>query len=60
MLREFLSGVTLLELPLVAMGLFMVMFVAVLVRVSRRSRSAGYRHMAELPLQDDTAGRSAR
>jgi cbb3-type cytochrome oxidase subunit 3 len=56
MLREFLNSLGstgLYALPLVAMGIFLAMFVAVLVRTSQRARAPEYRRMADLPLQDD-------
>lgn len=57
MLREWLSGAVLLDLPIVAMLLFLLMFVMVLWRVVVRRRSADYQAMAALPLADDTAER---
>ena len=54
MLREFLSEVSLLHLPIAAMLLFLFLFVAVVWRVSRRSRASTYREMAQLPLDDRT------
>jgi len=56
MLRNFLSSVALLDLPLIAMGIFIAFFLAVLVRVSQRSRKGEYAHMASLPLADDHRG----
>lgn len=56
MLRQFLSNIALLDLPLIAMGIFVAFFLAVLVRVSQRSRKNEYAHMASLPLQDDDRG----
>lgn len=56
MLRQFLSGTSLFDLPLIAMGIFVTIFVAVLVRTSQRARAAEYRRMAHLPLQDDSKG----
>ena len=56
MLRQFLSGIGLLDLPLIAMGIFVAFFLAVLVRVSQRARAAEYRRMASLPLADDAQG----
>jgi cbb3-type cytochrome oxidase subunit 3 len=59
MLREFLNslgGAGLYALPLVAMGIFLAMFVAVLVRTSQKARAPEYRRMADLPLQDDIKG----
>lgn len=56
MLRQFLSSTTLYSLPLIAMGIFLVIFVTVLVRTHQKARSAEYREMANLPLQDDIQG----
>jgi hypothetical protein len=56
MLREFLSGASSFDLPVIAMGIFVAMFAAVIVRVVQRSRAAEYRRMAALPLQDDVTG----
>jgi hypothetical protein len=57
-LRQFLSGVDLFDLPLIATGIFVAMFFAVLLRVSQRRRVTEYRRMASLPLSDDAAERS--
>lgn len=57
MLRDFLSGIALFDLPLIAMGIFIAFFLAVLLRVSQRSRKQEYVHMASLPLEDDIRGR---
>lgn len=56
MLRQFLSSTTLYDLPLIAMGIFGAIFLTVLVRTHRKARSAEYREMANLPLQDDIHG----
>jgi hypothetical protein len=53
MLRTFLSGIDVLELPIVAMGIFIFLFAAVLLRVSKKARAAEYKRMAALPLEDD-------
>lgn len=50
MLRTFLADIPLHQLPIAAMVLFLVLFVLVLLRVSRRARSEAYRRMAHLPL----------
>jgi hypothetical protein len=55
MLRQFLDGVELFDLPLIATGIFVAMFLAVLVRVGQRARAPEYRRMATLPLADDAA-----
>lgn len=53
MLRKFLEGITLTDLPVVAMLLFLAIFLAVIVRVFQRARFAEYDRMSNLPLQDD-------
>ena len=53
MIREFLATTMLFDLPLIAMGIFVAIFVPVLMRTSQRSRAEEYRRMASLPLQDD-------
>lgn len=60
MLREWLTGAVLLDLPIVAMLLFLLLFGAVIWRVSTRRRTEGYRRMAALPLADDVDGRILR
>lgn len=60
MLREWLTGSALLDLPIAAMLLFLLMFLGVVWRVSARHRRATYRQMAELPLADDTVRRVCR
>ena len=60
MLRQLLSSASLFDLPLIATGMFVLIFVGVLVRVSRRARAAEYRRMASLPLADDQQLRSER
>jgi cbb3-type cytochrome oxidase subunit 3 len=54
MLRDWLSGTSLLDLPVVAMCLFLFFFLAVLWRVTRRGHAQGYDEMARLPLHDDS------
>ena len=56
MLRNLLDATADLRLPILAMLIFLAMFLAVLVRVLQRARAAGYQHMASLPLDDDTHG----
>ncbi len=56
MLREFLSATSLFNLPLVAMGIFIAFFFAVLVRIGQRTRATEYQRMANLPLDDETPG----
>jgi cbb3-type cytochrome oxidase subunit 3 len=53
MLRELFSRLHLFDLPLIAMGIFVAIFVGVLWRVSRRHRRTEYQRMAHLPLADD-------
>jgi hypothetical protein len=38
------------------MGIFVAMFLAVLVRASQKSRRGEYSRMADLPLQHDSEG----
>jgi cbb3-type cytochrome oxidase subunit 3 len=56
MLQTWLSGASLLDLPVLAMCAFLAFFLAVLWRVTRRRHRDGYQQMAQLPLQDDTDG----
>ena len=58
MLKGIFSSTSLFDLPVLAMGIFVAMFLAVLVRVSQRARRPQYDHMATLPLDDDTGERS--
>lgn len=53
MLQHLLAGIGLLSLPIVSMCMFLALFVAVLWRVSRKSRAPEYRRMASLPLDGD-------
>ena len=51
MWKWFYDGMELLELPIIAMGIFMLVFV---VQVSRTFlRGTGDEHTAQLPLLDD-------
>ena len=52
MLRQFLGQLELHRLPIVAMGIFLLLFVGVLVRVLRRGRATTWRRLAQLPLDD--------
>jgi cbb3-type cytochrome oxidase subunit 3 len=54
MLREFLSNVTLLDLPIIGMSIFMLLFLGVIARVCQRRRSEAYQAMAGLPLNDQS------
>lgn len=53
MLRQFLTTTHLFDLPIIAMGIFLAIFLIVLVRVCQRARVPEYRRMASLPLEDD-------
>ena len=53
MFREFFNGGGLFVLPIIAMALFIAIFLTVILRVLQRSRQAEYRRMASLPLDDD-------
>jgi hypothetical protein len=53
-LSDILSGVDLTVYPLIALVIFVGIFVVVLVRVARASR-ASIRDAAALPLADDAA-----
>jgi cbb3-type cytochrome oxidase subunit 3 len=52
-LQHLLAGIDLLSLPIVSMCMFLLLFVAVVWRVSRKSRAPEYRRMASLPLDGD-------
>lgn len=52
MLRQFLADTSLYVLPVLAMCIFLAIFVAVLVRISQRARAPEYRRMANLPLDE--------
>ena len=60
MLRGFLDGASVLHLPVVVMVLFLAFFLAVVWRVTRRSRRATYHQMARLPLDGDAGERIHR
>ena len=53
MFRDFFSGGALFSLPVIAMGIFIAIFLAVIVRVCQRSRRDEYRRMAAMPLDDN-------
>ena len=55
MLRDYLGNITLLDLPIIGMCIFLIVFLLVLVRVCLPSRGDSYREMAHLPLDDGTA-----
>jgi len=59
MLRLFLSQLELHRLPIVSMGIFLCIFLFVLLRVLRRGRD-GYRRTASLPLDDGPVASVAR
>ena len=52
MFRDFFAGGGLFVLPVIAMVLFVAIFLTVLVRVLQRARQPEYRRMAALPLDD--------
>ncbi len=57
MFRQFfesLSSVGLMSLPVIAMGIFLAMFVVVLVRACQKARAPEYDRMASLPLDHDS------
>ena len=59
MLRELFQGSSLLDLPVIAMLVFLAIFLGVLVWVLRRTRTPHFERMAALPLDDEvTAPRS--
>jgi hypothetical protein len=60
MLRQLLSATSLFDLPLIATGIFVVIFLTVLVRACQRSRATEYHRLAALPLQDDAHAASRR
>ena len=60
MLRQLLTSTTLFDLPLIAMGIFVAIFLTVLARACQRSRACAYRRLAALPLQDDARNDAAR
>jgi hypothetical protein len=51
MLRQFLNNAALFDLPLIAMGIFGAIFLAVLLRVCQKARRPEYERMANLPLE---------
>ena len=53
MWRQLFADASLFDLPIVAMCIFLAMFLAVLLRVLQRRRAPEYRRMAALPLDDD-------
>ena len=52
MIAAFIESVSLFHLPLIATGIFVAMFLVVLLRVAQRARRAEYDRMASLPLDD--------
>ncbi len=52
MFREFFLGGSLFDLPVIAMCLFLAIFLVVVARVCQRSRKQEYQRMASLPLKD--------
>lgn len=57
MFRELLNATSLFDLPLLAMCLFVAMFLGVLVHVAQRRRRPQFDHMSTLPLDADTGDR---
>ena len=58
MWRELFSGGGLFILPVIAMVLFLAIFITVILRVCQRSRRAEYERMASLPLDDRSVVRT--
>lgn len=58
MLRQFLSTTHLFDLPVLAMGIFLALFLTVILRACQRARQPEFGRMASLPLQDDAQGRA--
>ncbi|MGM0576079.1 MAG: CcoQ/FixQ family Cbb3-type cytochrome c oxidase assembly chaperone [Myxococcota bacterium] len=56
MFKDILADTDYVNLPLVALILFMVVFVAVIVVIWRRGKHhPKHEHLKHLPLEDDTA-----
>ena len=53
MLKELFESATLLDVPILVMAFFMVVFAAVLIRVCLPSRTKHYRAMSQLPLEQE-------
>lgn len=53
MFTSLVDAVSWFHLPMIATGIFVAMFLVVLLRVSQRARRAEYDRMASLPLDDD-------
>jgi cbb3-type cytochrome oxidase subunit 3 len=60
MFHELAQHLSMTSLSIVAMLLFLVMFTGAVVWACRRSRTANYQHMANLPLDDDSGRRTDR
>ena len=60
MWREFFSGGSLFSLPLIAMGIFIAIFLTVVLRVCQKSRQKEYQRMASLPLDDGDGVREVK
>lgn len=54
MFQQLAESVTLYHLPLLATGIFIAFFAAVLIRVSQKERRSEYDRMATLPLDHDS------
>lgn len=55
-LTDLMSGVNLTIFPEIALGIFLVVFLAVALRVYGRGRPDRFDHLAALPLQDSAPG----
>ena len=53
MLKELFESATLLDVRILVMAFFMVVFAAVLIRVCLPSRTKHYRAMSQLPLEQE-------
>jgi cbb3-type cytochrome oxidase subunit 3 len=52
MFRDFFGSGSWFDLPLIAMALFVAIFLTVVLRVFQRARRGEYERMASLPLED--------
>jgi len=61
MFQQFFAGNRFLFLPLLAMGLFLAVFIGILVRLIAKGRGRGtYDSIASLPLEEDRFTGSTR
>lgn len=58
MYKQFFAGMEFTALPLFALALFLVFFVAVTVRVFALHRKADFDAVAALPLNDESESKS--